>query len=66
MPVSESKKKANRKWDEKNIRTVATRIRKETAEQLKEYAERHGTTVSKILSDYIKELLSSEEPQSKE
>lgn len=60
MPVSESKKKANRKWDEKNIRTVATRIRKETAEQFKEYAEQHGTTVSRILSDYIKELLSSE------
>ena len=60
MPVSEARKRATKKWDEKNIRTVATRIRTETAEQFKEYAEQHGTTVSRILSDYIKELLSSE------
>ena len=60
MPMSEARKRANKKWDEKNIRTVTARIRKETAEQLKEYAERHGTTVNRIISDYIKELLSSE------
>ena len=66
MPMSEARKRANKKWDEKNIRTVTARIRKETAEQLKEYAEQHGTTVNRILSDYIKELLSSEEPKSKE
>ena len=60
MPMSEARKRANKKWDEKNIRTVTARIRKETAEQFKEYAEQHGTTVSRILSDYIKELLSSE------
>ena len=60
MPMSEARKRANKKWDEKNIRTVTARIRKETAEQLKEYAEQHGTTVNRILSDYIKELLSSE------
>ena len=58
--MSEARKRANKKWDEKNIRTVTARIRKETAEQLKEYAEQHGTTVNRILSDYIKELLSSE------
>ena len=58
--MSEARKRANKKWDEKNIRTVTARIRKETAEQLKEYAERHGTTVNRIISDYIKELLSSE------
>ncbi len=61
MPVSEARKRANRKWDEKNIRTISTKIRTETAEQFKRYAEEHNTTVSRILSDYIKELLEKEE-----
>lgn len=65
MP-SEAKRRANKKWNSAHTKTLTTIVRTETAEQFKEYAEQHGTTVSKILSDYIKELLSSEETQSKE
>lgn len=60
MPVSEARKKAKKKWNSENMKTLTTIVRTETAEQFKEYAEQHGTTVSRILSDYIKELLSSE------
>ena len=60
MAVSEARKKAKKKWNSENMKTLTTIVRTETAEQFKEYAEQHGTTVSRILSDYIKELLSSE------
>lgn len=57
---SDAKRRANKKWNSTHTKTLTTIVRTETAEQFKEYAEQHGTTVSRILSDYIKELLSSE------
>lgn len=39
MPVSEKQKGYSRKWDKDNMRTLATRVRTDVAEDFKKYCE---------------------------
>lgn len=63
MPVTEKKKATNAKWDKENMRTVATRIRKEEAEAFARYAEERNTTANALLREYVRKCI-NEEPQS--
>ena len=44
MPVSEKQKEYSRKWDKDNMRTLATRVRTDVAEDFKKYCEEKGTS----------------------
>ena len=55
MPVSESKKKANAKWDSENMATVACKIKKSQAEKFKSYCSSIGKTSNAVIRDYVLE-----------
>lgn len=54
--------KGQKEWDKANIRSVSTSVKKSEAEMFEEYAERHHTTRSKILHDYIRYCIFTDEP----
>lgn len=51
--VSEAKRRNNNAWDAKNMATIGTRVRKEIAEEFKQYARAQGTTANTLLKNYI-------------
>ena len=53
MPVSESKKKANAKWDSENMATVACKIKKSQVEKFKSYCFSIGKTSNAVIRDYV-------------
>lgn len=64
MAVSESKKKANMKWDSANMATLACKVKKEQAEQFKAYCAGAGKTVNAVLQDYVVDCISGKSVQS--
>ncbi len=58
MAVSESKKKANLKWDSANMATLACKVKKEQAEQFKAYCSGIGETVNSVFQGYVSECIS--------
>lgn len=57
-----AKSQKNKEWNKANIRSVATSVKKSEAEMFEEYAERHHTTRSRILHDYIRYCIFTDEP----
>ena len=53
MPVSEAKKRANKKYQAKNIASLACRVKKEQAEKFKTYCTEIGKTSNAVLRDYV-------------
>ena len=53
MPVAKSKRNANNKWDAKNMKIVACKIKKEDAEAFKVHAKEQSTTPNALLRGYI-------------
>ena len=53
MAVSESRKKANAKWDAANMATLAVRVKKEMADQFRAYCTVKGVTVNTELREYV-------------
>nr|DAL11402.1 MAG TPA_asm: Alginate and motility regulator [Caudoviricetes sp.] len=43
--LTESRKKANKKWDKENMITLSCKVRKEIAENLRNYADSQGLTI---------------------
>ncbi len=61
MPVPESKKAANARWDKKNRGSVACRLNKDQIDAFKAYAASKGKTVNAVLREYILECISHKE-----
>lgn len=57
MPISESKKKANLKWDSANMATLACKVKKDQAERFKAYCSDIGETVNAVLQSYVNECV---------
>lgn len=53
MPVSEAKKRANKKYQAKNIASLACRVKKEQAEKFKTYCAEIGKTSNAVLRNYV-------------
>jgi len=53
VPVSEAKKRANKKYQAKNIASLACRVKKEQAEKFKTYCAEIGKTSNAVLRDYV-------------
>lgn len=43
--ITESRNKANKKWDKENMITLSCKVRKELAENLRKYADSQGLTI---------------------
>lgn len=52
MP-SEAQKKASKKYQEKNIASLACRVKKEQAEAFRQYCEASGTTPNAVLREFV-------------
>jgi len=46
-----------KEWDKKNMRSLATNVKVETAAAFKQYAEENGTTVGALLRGFIEATL---------
>jgi len=57
MPLSDARKKANKKWDSENMQIVACKIRKDTAAKFKEVSKSNGTTPNELLRNFIQEYI---------
>lgn len=57
MTVSEARRKANAKWDKENLTIIGCRLRKEKAEEFKQYAKNHNTTPNALLKEFINDCL---------
>lgn len=53
MAVSEARKKANDKWDKANMAYVTCKVKKEQAEQFRDYCERIGKTPNAVIKEYV-------------
>ena len=53
MAVTESRKKANAKWDAENMTTLGCRVKKNQAEKFKTYCAEIGKTSNAVLRDYV-------------
>ena len=74
MPVSEKQKGYARKWDKDNMRTIATRVRSNIADDFKKYCEEKGTSctaevkrlIEAALEEWYKELEEREKQKNME
>ena len=64
MAVTESRKKANAKWDAGNMTTLGCRVKKDQAEKFKTYCAEIGKTSNAVLRDYVLDCI--EEKQNAE
>lgn len=53
MAVTESRKKANAKWDAENMTTLGCRVKKDQAEKFKTCCAEIGKTSNAVLRDYV-------------
>ena len=53
MAISEAKRKSNAKWDKENMTTLGCKVKREQAEQFKQYAASKGTTANTTLKEYV-------------
>lgn len=53
MAVSDAKKRANQKWDNTNMATLACKIKKSQADQFKKYCTEQGKTSNAVLREYV-------------
>lgn len=55
MAISEAKKKATKKWNEKNRSTLQCCLNKKDAEMFKKYCNSIGSTPNSTLKSYVLE-----------
>ena len=57
MPISEAKKRANRKYDIVHLTTIGCRLKKQEAADFKAYAESQGKTANALLKEYVMDCI---------
>ena len=58
MPVPESRKRANEKWDKANMTVLGVKVTKEYAAAVKEKAAAEGLSVHSIIKQALDDFLS--------
>lgn len=61
MPVSDAKKKANKKYQAQHIASLACRVKKEEAERFKAYCADQGKTSNAVLREYVYSCIGEDE-----
>ena len=54
---TDAQRKAQNKWQAANESTLGCKLKKPVADQFRLYAQQNGTTVSALLSKFVKETL---------
>lgn len=57
MPVPESKRKANDRWDKSNMSILSCKVRKQEAEQFRARAAEEGMSPNAILAGYVRSYI---------
>ena len=57
MPLSEARKKANKKWDAANMQNLSVKVRRDYADQIRAKCAEKGTTVGTILRKALEEFM---------
>lgn len=60
--LSESRKKANAKWDKDNMTILACKVRKDYADRVRAAAARNGDTVNAIIKKALDVYLEEQDP----
>lgn len=58
--VRTSQKKARDKWDAENMATIGCKLKKEYADAFKAYATQQGTTVSRLIKEFVLDTIRRE------
>lgn len=61
MAPTEAQKRASAKYQEKNISSLACRVKKEQAEAFKEYCAGLGKTSNAVLKEYVMDCIGERE-----
>lgn len=61
--ITDARRRANEKYHREHIASLACRVRKETAEEFKQYCEAQGKTVNAVLAEFVRQCLGSSEPE---
>lgn len=57
MPVSEARKRANKKWDAENMTNLSVKVRREYAERIRAAAAAAGTTPGAVMRRALDQLV---------
>lgn len=55
--LTDAQRRARNKYQAKTESTLACKLKKDTGDAFREYAKMHGTTVSALLSQFVKDTL---------
>ena len=66
MPLSEARKKANRKWDSANLTNISIKVRKDYYERVKKAAAEAGTTPAAIMRKAIDDFMQNHQDTTEE
>lgn len=61
MAPSEAQKRASAKYQQKNIASLACRVKKEQAEKFKAYCKEQGKTSNAVLREYVLDCIDEKE-----
>ena len=65
MPLSEARKRANKKWDAENMQNLSVKVRRDYADRIRAKAAERGTTpgaiMRKALDDFMNESITDQE-----
>ncbi len=66
MAPSEAQKRASAKYQEKNIASLACRVKKEQAEKFKAYCAEQGKTSNAVLREFVMKCIGEDAAQADE
>lgn len=66
MAPSEAQKRASAKYQEKNIASLACRVKKEQAEKFKAYCAEQGKTSNAVLREFVMKCIGEDAAQTDE
>lgn len=58
MPLSESRKRANSKWDKENLKMLVTKVRRDDAEKFAQLCKENNLSVHKAIKSFVMDCLS--------
>lgn len=66
MPLSEAKKRANRKWDSANLTNISIKVKKDYYERVKKATAEAGTTPAAIMRKAIDDFMQNHQGTTEE
>lgn len=61
--LSEARKRANKKWDQKALESITIQVRKGTRDAWKGYAEKMGLSLAGLIREAVESYAEKEPPQ---